>query len=37
MKVDGWSVKIQHQGRRRTFSMSTPDKESAALEAKAIY
>jgi DNA-binding NarL/FixJ family response regulator len=37
MKVDGWSVKIQHQGRRRTFSMGTPDKEAAALEAKAIY
>ena len=37
MKVDGWSVKIQHQGRRHTFSLGTPDKEIAAVEAKAIY
>lgn len=37
MKVDGWSVKIQHEGRRRTFTMGSPDREAAALEAKAIY
>ena len=37
MKLDGWSVKIQHQGRRHTFSLGTADKETAAIEAKAIY
>jgi len=37
LKVEGWSVKIQHQGRRHTFSLTTPDREAAALEAKAIY
>lgn len=36
-KVDGWSVKIQHLGRRRTFSLGTPDKAAAAIAAKAIY
>ena len=37
MKVEGWSVKIQHQGRRHTFSLGTTDREAAAVEAKAIY
>lgn len=37
MKVDGWSIKIQHLGRRHTFSLGTPDKAAAAVEAKAIY
>lgn len=37
MKVDGWSVKIQHLGHRHTFSLGTPDKDAAAVEAKAIY
>jgi len=37
MKVDGWSVKIQHQGRRHTFSLGMPDKATAAIEAQAIY
>lgn len=37
MKVGGWSVKIQHLGRRRTFSLGTTDKTGAAVEAKAIY
>jgi DNA-binding NarL/FixJ family response regulator len=37
MKVEGWSVKIQHQGRRHTFSLGTTDREAAAIEAKAIY
>lgn len=37
MKVEGWSVKIQHAGRRRTLTMGSPDREAAALEAKAIY
>ena len=37
MKVEGWSVKIQQRGRRHTFSLGTPDKEAAAVEARAIY
>jgi DNA-binding NarL/FixJ family response regulator len=37
MEVEGWSVKIQHQGKRHTFSILTDDKEAAAVEAKAIY
>ncbi len=35
--LEGWSVKIQHQGRRRTFSLGTVDKVAAAAKAKAIY
>jgi DNA-binding NarL/FixJ family response regulator len=37
MKLEGWSIKIQHQGRRHTFSMGAPGREAAAVEAKAIY
>jgi DNA-binding NarL/FixJ family response regulator len=37
IKADGWSVKIQHLGRRHTFSLGLPDKAAAAVEAKAIY
>jgi DNA-binding NarL/FixJ family response regulator len=37
IKVEGWSVKIQHQGRRHTFSLGTLDRKAAAVEAKAIY
>jgi DNA-binding NarL/FixJ family response regulator len=37
MQVDDWAIKIQHLGRRRTFSLGTPDKDAAAVEAKAIY
>ena len=37
MEVEGWSVKIQHQGKRHTFSILTADKNAAAVEAKAIY
>ena len=36
-KVEGWSVKIQHLGRRHTFSLTAQDRESAAVEAKAAY
>lgn len=32
-----WSVKIQHQGRRHSFSLSAKTKPAAAAEAKAIY
>jgi DNA-binding NarL/FixJ family response regulator len=35
--LDGWSVKIQHQGQRHTFSLGTKTKLAAAAEAKAIY
>lgn len=34
---ESWSVKIQHQGRRHTFSMFTGNKTAAAVQAKAIY
>ncbi len=37
VKLAGWSIKIQHLGRRHTFSLITADKEGAAVEAKAIY
>jgi DNA-binding NarL/FixJ family response regulator len=37
VKLEGWSIKIQHQGRRHTFSLGAPDREAAAVEAKAIY
>ncbi len=33
----GWSVKIQHLGRRHTFSLGTSNREAAVVEAKAIY
>jgi DNA-binding NarL/FixJ family response regulator len=36
-KIAGWSIKIQHLGRRHTFSLATMDKAAAAIEAKAIY
>jgi DNA-binding NarL/FixJ family response regulator len=34
---NGWSVKLQHLGRRHTFLIATEDKECAAVQAKAIY
>ena len=37
MKVENWSVKIQHQGRRHTFSLGTPDRTAAAIAAQATY
>src|ERR1035438_218488 len=37
VKLAGWSIKIQHLGRRHTFSLATLDRASAAIEAKAIY
>ena len=37
LKVEGWSVKIQHRGRRHTFSLGAVDKNAAAIEAQAIY
>ena len=37
MEVENWSVKIQHLGRRHTFSLLNSDKTAAAGEAKAIY
>jgi DNA-binding NarL/FixJ family response regulator len=35
--LKGWSVKIQHQGRRRTFSLAASNREAAAREAWQIY
>ena len=37
IRLKGWSVKIQHQIQRRTFSLSAKTKKEAAIEAKAIY
>ena len=37
IEVEGWSVKIQHLGRRHTFSLGTADKLAATVEAKAIF
>jgi DNA-binding NarL/FixJ family response regulator len=37
LKAKGWAVKIQHQGRRHTFSLGAADKKTAAILAKAIY
>jgi DNA-binding NarL/FixJ family response regulator len=36
-KAESWSVKIEHLGRRRTFSLGAADKTTAAVEAKAIF
>lgn len=36
-RVNDWSVKIQHAGRRETFSLGTPNKTAAAADAKNIY
>lgn len=35
--VSGWCVKIQVQGRRRTWRLAAPDREAAALEALGIF
>ncbi len=35
--LKGWSVKIQHAGQRRTFSLTAPNRAAAALEAWRIY
>jgi DNA-binding NarL/FixJ family response regulator len=37
IRLDRWSVKIQRQGRRCTFTLSARTKTAAASEAKAIY
>ena len=36
-KAETWSVKIQHLGRRRTFSLAAAEKKAAAVEAQAIF
>jgi DNA-binding NarL/FixJ family response regulator len=36
-KVKGWSVKIQHQGLRRTISLGSPSRQAAALEARSFH
>ena len=35
--VRGWSVKLQHQGRRRTFSLTARTQDGAQAEAEEIY
>lgn len=35
--LKGWCVKIQHQGRRRTFSLAASNREAAAREAWQVY
>lgn len=37
LKVKGWSVKIQYQGTRRTFSLAAKAREAAAFEAQALH
>jgi len=37
LQRENWSVKIQYLGRRSTFALSTADRSTAALEAKALY
>ncbi|MDR7520024.1 MAG: response regulator transcription factor [Armatimonadota bacterium] len=37
IRVRGWAVKIQHRGRRRTFSLGTVPRREAARRAQAIY
>jgi DNA-binding NarL/FixJ family response regulator len=37
IRLKGWSVKIQHQSQRHTFSLSGKTKKEAAIEAGAIY
>lgn len=37
IEVRSWSVKIQHQGTRRTFSLTARNRSPAAIEAQAIY
>ena len=36
-QVPAWAVKIQHRGRRMTFSLGTPNKAAAASRAREIY
>jgi DNA-binding NarL/FixJ family response regulator len=37
IRLRGWSVKLQHGGRRHTFPLSGATRKEAAVEAKAIY
>jgi len=36
-EVNHWSVKIQHRGRRKTFSLPAGDPAQAAIEARELY
>lgn len=36
-KVNGWSVKMQLAGKRKTFSLSSSNRQQAAVEASQIY
>src|SRR6266478_9903712 len=35
--TDGWVIKLQHQGRRYTFSLRAATKSAATTEARAIF
>ena len=37
VELDNYAVKIQHKGRRDTFSLGTPNKAAAAAKARDIY
>lgn len=37
IEIRGWSVKIQHQGTRRTFSLAAKTRAAAQVEAQAVY
>ena len=37
VEVADWAVKIQHRGRRETFSLDTPNRVAAAAKARDIY
>lgn len=37
LRVKGWSVKLQHLARRRTFSLTGPSRQAAAREARALH
>lgn len=37
IQMSEWSVRIQHEGRRETFQLETPNKAAAAAKAKGIF
>src|SRR6185369_16053992 len=37
LRVKCWSIKIQHQGRRQTFSLAAGSRAEAAREAQSLY
>ena len=37
LRVKGWSVKLQHKGKRRTFSLAAASRAEAAKQAQSLY